>query len=774
MKRSGFPLGTLLVVLCLAGLDQGSHASIIATGSYGPGEPITWTDGIDGTDAWVGSSQYGLPASGMLTVDSGSDLLSARAMLGGVLGSTGVVSIDGPGSTWSNRGTMYVGRGGSGTLNITNGGAVNLYTYGMAYIGYEDGATGVVTVEGASSTFYSGAELYVGYSGGGTLNIRGGATVTADYETRVECYGGTGTIDFGPGGGTLTTGGLWASPSQLPGTGTVHARGLVSDVDLVLDSAASLTQTLTFNSLPGQNITLNLDLATDPDNNGALGVGYLGNGSLTIRNGTKVASFEGRVGYAPGSVGVANVEGSGTEWNLWSDLRVGSAGHGTLNIVDGAVVSSFGSRVGDSSGATGVVTVDGAGSAWLNDYSLYMGDGGDGTLNVTNGAMVTNRNYFAIGYRDGGRSRLHIAGGGTVTSNAPVHIATGPGTTGVATVDGPGSTWTIAEWLEVGNGGNGILTITNGGAVSTKWGASLAWRAGSEAVVTVDGTGSAWNNNDELEFGSGTGRLQITNGGVVTATDLSLGPNTLLAIDIGKGSHLDLGSGQFTNGGRVRLTTGADVPVGSYTPITAGTWSGTGVYEPIGGTWNTTEHKFIVSAPVQGTAGSPVTINDLATSQRILITDTQTGWSIGASFAPAAPSTALTLTASPITGDSLTSLESLLGPSQSLLAGWQFTASGGYTSGDPVYLSMDIGAGFSPASLLVWHDGGAGWDAFAATDLTYDGRYASFTVTGFSAYALSAAAVPEPATLVLLATGLAGVAFCMRRHSRSAMRGRQS
>jgi hypothetical protein len=53
--------------------------------------------------------------------------------------------------------------------------------------------------------------------------------------------GSTGMIQFGANGGTLTTGTLEASPTQLTGTGTINTCGIVSDVDLKFDSANSLT-----------------------------------------------------------------------------------------------------------------------------------------------------------------------------------------------------------------------------------------------------------------------------------------------------------------------------------------------------------------------------------------------------------------------------------------------------------------------------------------------------------------------------------------------------
>ena len=55
----------------------------------------------------------------------------------------------------------------------------------------------------------------------------------------------------------------------MAGTGTINARGLVSDIDLAFNSTHGLAQTITFNSLSGQNVAINLDMS-NPANNGAL------------------------------------------------------------------------------------------------------------------------------------------------------------------------------------------------------------------------------------------------------------------------------------------------------------------------------------------------------------------------------------------------------------------------------------------------------------------------------------------------------------------------
>ena len=186
---------------------------------------------------------------------------------------------------------------------------------------------------------------------------------------------------------------------------------------------------------------------------------------------------------------------------------------------------------------------------------------------------------------------------------------------------------------------------------------------------------------------------------------------------------------------------------GSYAPIVAEYWGGSGAVPSLGGTWNNSTHVFTASSVQPGTAGTPVTI-DLDNEQRVLISDNATGWSLGASFLASTTSKPLTLTATTISGSTLTSLQGLLGAQDSVLGGWQFAFTSGYTAGDPAYLSFDVGAGYSRDGLEVWHYDGSNWTEFVTNDLTYDGTFASFTVTGFSGYAVTT--VPEPGTLALL------------------------
>ncbi|NQU23953.1 MAG: hypothetical protein HQ567_21940, partial [Candidatus Nealsonbacteria bacterium] len=426
---------------------------------------------------------------GSLAIRDGVTVNSYGGDIGYASGSTGVATVDGAGSTWTSSYILFVGRRGSGTLNITGGAAV---VSRDGFVGGYSGSTGMVTVDGAGSTWANSQSLFIGYFPGstgvvtvdgstlaighslyvgrlgdsGTLQISDGGAVSANFSTYVGySTDSTGLIHFGPGGGTLTTGSLFASPAQFSGTGTVETRGLVSDVDLVLDSTADLDQDLVFDSQPDQNITVHFDMSGDPSNNGELGAGWRGHGSLTVRDGVTVSSSGGYIGHRPGSTGVVTVDGAGSSWTNRSTIYIGRYGSGALNITGGAAVSNKIGYIGSRAGSTGVAIVEGAGSTWINDSTLYVGNYGNGTLNIVVGATVSSRSGV---------------------------IANVGGSTGVVTVDGAGSKWTNSGKLFIGNSGLATLHITGGGAVSAASvsvyaGSLLAIDIGNDSELAVDG-----------------------------------------------------------------------------------------------------------------------------------------------------------------------------------------------------------------------------------------------------------------------------------------------
>ena len=299
-------------------------------------------------------------------------------------------------------------------------------------------------------------------------------------------------IDFD--NGTLSTGGLLAAAADLTGTGTIHAHGLVTDIDLAFDATRGLTQTVMLDQLPGQDITLHLDV----DGSRAMGVGHRGAGSMSIADGVVVESTAGYVGFKAGSTGAVTVDGAGSTWANDGDLFVGDSGSGRLAITDGGAVSSRVCIIGSSVGSTGAVTVDGAGSVWTDDARIYVGNRGSGVLDIAAGGAVSSRQATI----------------GTYSSSK-----------GGVTVDGAGSTWTISDAFTIGRGGMGSLVVTGGGTVSTLYG-DFAQRSivgdeeGSVGAVTVSGAGSTWTINRSLYVGRyGNGTLAIAHGGLVSVGD---------------------------------------------------------------------------------------------------------------------------------------------------------------------------------------------------------------------------------------------------------------
>lgn len=95
------------------------------------------------------------------------------------------------------------------------------------------------------------------------------------------------------------------------------------------------------------------------------------------------------------------------------------------------------------------------------------------------------------------------------------------GSTGIVTVSGAGSTWTLGhtENLYVGRAGNGTLNITNGGAVHSDLSSLVGNHNSSVSAVKVDGAGSTWTAGNSLVIGPfGNGTLDITGGGAANCT----------------------------------------------------------------------------------------------------------------------------------------------------------------------------------------------------------------------------------------------------------------
>jgi len=150
------------------------------------GHSSSWSNGL--------YLQVGTFGTGTLTVNGGAQVSSLFGDVGVFAGSTGTVNVNGAGSSWATAAELRIGDSGNGTLNIEKGGRVSSAS---SQIGAYAGSVGTVTVSGSASVWNSGSSLSLGAAGSGMLNILSGATV----QTQALTLGSRGVLNLN--GGTL-------------------------------------------------------------------------------------------------------------------------------------------------------------------------------------------------------------------------------------------------------------------------------------------------------------------------------------------------------------------------------------------------------------------------------------------------------------------------------------------------------------------------------------------------------------------------------------------
>jgi T5SS/PEP-CTERM-associated repeat protein len=163
-----------------------------------------------------------------------------------------------------------------------------------------------------------------------------------------------------------------------------------------------------------------------------------------------------------------------------------------------------------------------------------------GRLKVLGAVTLVSQGSVSVGGY-GGDGTLTINDGGQVTSG--YGTIGGNGGTGTASVSGAGSKW------DAGNGmfADGTLTIEDGGMVTSGGtflgGIGMPSPGFGPGNATVSGTGSQWNQTTFLEVGAGTsGTLSIIDGAVVNSAQSFIGAFG------GTGTVTVTGSGSQWNG----------------------------------------------------------------------------------------------------------------------------------------------------------------------------------------------------------------------------------
>jgi T5SS/PEP-CTERM-associated repeat protein len=429
-------------------------------------------------------SQYfiGFNGSGELVVSNGGTVTSDfLTFVGTNAGSSGVLTVEGQGSRYTNNGSMMVvGNGGPGQLNVLDGGAVAVTATTLQIGG---GSTGTALVSGAGSSISAGTFLGVGVSPGsqGTLTITDGGMATSGSGTYLAFNSGSsGTISVS-NGGTLTSPLLVVGSS---GTGDLHVQsnGTVTISGPTIVGANAGTSSVDVSGAGATLTVQNSNLIVAGQGNGLMTISNQGTVSVTGSGGTFIAGECSGAGLASfcatpvhGGAGAVTVTGPGSVLNAGTVLSIGEFGAGTLTIANEAQVFAASASIAENAGSTGRLNIGApAGGApvapgTLNTPTVAFGAGtGDIVFNHTD----TTGNYkFAPAIS--GTGAVDVFSGATVMTGAstyfgPTTIHSGALAAGGVNVFSPNSDYVVqsAGVLDLRGNDQTVATLTNAGVVN--------------------------------------------------------------------------------------------------------------------------------------------------------------------------------------------------------------------------------------------------------------------------------------------------------------------
>jgi T5SS/PEP-CTERM-associated repeat protein len=369
---------------------------------------------------WEPVFRVGNDGVGSLSITGGGVVDSYHLLIGVFSGSNGTATVSGAGSQLNVTEDLVVGTQGTGLgrLDLLGGGHVSANS---VYLGRGDSASGIATVDGASSTLTSTAVVAVGgflgddasageVGGSGRLTVQNGGKVDVATAMKVwdrgtlELLGGeirTRALAIVPGGsfrhddGVLTIDGGEFDP--VDGNYSINGRRAGQLPQLVVKNGGSAV------------------VAPAAWPTGTLFVGYDHAGRMEVRAGSSVTSYNGRIAFQSSGAGSVLVDGANARWMCTTDLEVATGGNGDLTIAIAA-----------SPGSSGLVSVSGGGR-WHCSDTLYVGgkftSGGNGVLAVQAGGQVET-------------PRLHMWHNGTATNyvGGATTIGAGPAVVGEVSI----------------------------------------------------------------------------------------------------------------------------------------------------------------------------------------------------------------------------------------------------------------------------------------------------------------------------------------------------
>ena len=162
---------------------------------------------IDGDAAATGSSfEVGRSGTGTLGIANGGTLTTGSATLGGQAAGNGTVTVNGPGAIWQLSGAFTIGAFGVGELQLLAGGQFQVTSINNLLIGQQTSGSGSIMVSGDGSTLANDGAFWIGSSGSGQMTISDGGQVSFGSTTTLgQASAGEGEIMIS-GEGSLLSG----------------------------------------------------------------------------------------------------------------------------------------------------------------------------------------------------------------------------------------------------------------------------------------------------------------------------------------------------------------------------------------------------------------------------------------------------------------------------------------------------------------------------------------------------------------------------------------
>lgn len=452
---------------------------------------------------------------GILQLVDGGLLIGEHGTIGATAGSSGEVQVDA--SRLELAGSLSLGASAANRLTLSNGAVVEAGTVSMK--------AGTLSAQGSkldiAGAFEMGSNLSAALDiGQGTLLTTGDTTFdpqgTNSFEiTTFADIAGSGTRWDIRGRLVMRENGMWA----------VHVKDGASlrTGEAILDGSSangSFASTLLVEGA-----------GTDWTASGAVDLGKLGWGALSVQSGGLARAASARLGVEAGSIGIVSVVGTNSRVEFSEKLEVGLLGRGILRMRSGGVITAGELVMGADSQADILqpgALLDIAGDGSL-DGMLTLLSGGDAKFggNLTlgsesaasaivritgTGSTLTVGGTLHVG--DLGSADMTLSAGGTAASNSG-NVGTQAGSSGNVSVSGAGSHWQLVEELQVGAAGSGTLTILDGGQVTSGLSRLAAFGTGV-GEARVAGRGSLWRNSEFLTVArEGQAELLIEDGGAV-------------------------------------------------------------------------------------------------------------------------------------------------------------------------------------------------------------------------------------------------------------------